>query len=413
MRILITTCNRSIIGGIEKYLQMLVPALLQTRHEIALLYEHRATAGTELVDPPDAGLRIWYWDDLTPGSGTARELAEWKPDVVYAHGLESLGVEQVLLDRYPVVWYVHVYLGTCGTGQKCHTFPQPRPCDRNFGPMCLVLHYPRRCGGLNPLGAWRMYQRHAARHARLQDYRNILVASRHMFRELEKHGVSSDKLKLVPLPAAPSIGKSEPWFDKDPGGSLLFVGRLTNLKGVDYLIQAVPLAQKKLARKLSITIAGEGPARASLEQLAERLEVPVHFSGWLEGAAKDKAFQQADLLVVPSLWPEPFGMVGIEAGSHGLPAAGYAVGGIPDWLIAGETGEIAPGDPPTIEGLADSIVRALADGDHYARLRRGAWELSGQFTMQRHWSELEPILEAAGSGSLPIEDTVPHLSSQY
>jgi len=410
MRILITTCNRSIIGGIEKYLQLLIPALIETRHEIALLYEHRAPAGSELVDPPDARLRIWYWEDFTPASLTWRELTEWKPDVVFAHGLESLGVEQVLLERYPVVWYAHVYLGTCGTGQKCHTFPQPRPCDRRFGPMCLVLHYPRRCGGLNPIGAWRMYQKHAARNARLQDYRNILVASKHMYREFERHGVCSDKLKLLPLPAQHSAQQGAPALAKPPGGSLLFVGRLTNLKGVDYLIEAIPLAEQRLGLKLSLTIAGDGPARASLERQAEPLGESVNFTGWLAPDEKERAMRAADLLVVPSLWPEPFGMVGIEAGSHALPAAGYAVGGIPDWLISGETGEIASGDPPTVEGLAGAIARALADPVHYARLRRGAWEFSRQFTMQRHWTALEPILEQA-CGSRPVEDPVAHLST--
>jgi glycosyltransferase involved in cell wall biosynthesis len=410
MRVLITTCNRSIIGGIEKYLQQLIPALLETRHEIALLYEHRAPAGFELVDPPETGLPIWYWEDLTPGSRTWRELAEWEPDVVFAHGLESLGVEEVLLDRYPVGWYAHVYLGTCGTGQKCHAFPQPRPCDRRFGPMCLVLHYPRRCGGLNPIGAWRAFEKHAARNRRLKDYRNVLVASNHMYRELERHGVSPHRLKLVPLPSQHAPQDCPPVFDRLPGGSLLFAGRLTNLKGVDYLLQAMPLAERELGRKLTLTVAGDGSSRAGLELLAGRLGVAVNFRGWLGPVEKDQAMREADLLVVPSLWPEPFGMVGIEAGSHALPAVGYAVGGIPDWLIAAETGEIASGDPPTIQGLAEAIARALRDPGHYARLRRGAWELSRRFTIEKHWTALEPILEAA-SGRLPVEDAVAHLST--
>ena len=107
--------------------------------------------------------------------------------------------------------------------------------------------------------------------------------------------------------------------------------------------------------------------------------------------------RQADLLAVPSLWPEPFGLVGIEAGCFGLPAVGYAVGGIPDWLIPGQTGELAPGDPPTVEGLAEAMARALADPEHHARLSRGAWELSKQFDTPRHLAMLEPILSAAVS----------------
>src|SRR6202034_271377 len=94
--------------------------------------------------------------------------------------------------------------------------------------------------------------------------------------------------------------------------------------------------------------------------------------------------RQADLVAVPSLWPEPFGLVGIEAGCFGVPAVGFAVGGIPDWLIPGQTGELAPADPPTVEGLAEAIVRALEDPAHYQKLCSGAWEMAKRFSLERH-----------------------------
>jgi glycosyltransferase involved in cell wall biosynthesis len=88
--------------------------------------------------------------------------------------------------------------------------------------------------------------------------------------------------------------------------------------------------------------------------------------------------------VVPSLWPEPFGSVGPTAGSHGLPAAAFAVGGIPQWLVDGVTGHLAPGDPPTASGLARAIVQCLDDRAHHASLREGARQMAGTFTMKRH-----------------------------
>ena len=54
-----------------------------------------------------------------------------------------------------------------------------------------------------------------------------------------------------------------------------------------------------------------------------------------------------DLLVVPSVWPEPFGLVGPEAAHHGVPSAAFAVGGIPEWLVDGVSGHLAAGDRPT------------------------------------------------------------------
>ena len=78
-------------------------------------------------------------------------------------------------------------------------------------------------------------------------------------------------------------------------------------------------------------------------------------------AAGPLLFQESDLLVVPSIWPEPFGQVGPEAGLYGVPVAAFAVGGTPSWLTDGVNGLLAAGDPPTAAGLAESIVGCLAD----------------------------------------------------
>src|SRR5579864_4601191 len=253
-----------------------------------------------------------------------------------------------------------------------------------------VLHYPRRCGGLNPVRALQSYRFQSQRHARLHEHQAILVASHHMYEEYRKHGIGPDRLHLVRYPLTESFGCAAP-TPKAPGGRLLFVGRVGKLKGVAVLLRAVPRAADRLGRKLSVPLAGDGGELRKMQDLARTLPIETEFTGWVGAPEKLALMRAADLLVVPSLWPEPFGLVGIEAGSAGLPAAGFAVGGIPDWLIPGVTGELAPADPPTVEGLADAMVRALQDRDHYNNLCREAFNLSQQFTMQRHLTELEAI----------------------
>jgi glycosyltransferase involved in cell wall biosynthesis len=173
------------------------------------------------------------------------------------------------------------------------------------------------------------------------------------------------------------------------------VGRLVDVKGGHHLIQALPLASARLAYPLSLTIAGSGPEEPRLRTLAKSIGADVNFAGWVEGAKLDSLMRKADLLAIPSLWPEPFGLVGIEAGCVGLPSVAYASGGVLDWLIAGESGELAAADPPTPAGLADAIVRALADPPHHQRLRHGAWEMSKRFSVESHMDKLESIMERA------------------
>jgi glycosyltransferase involved in cell wall biosynthesis len=389
MRILIATWNRNIVGGAERYLQAILPSLLKRGHEISFLYERPVSQDRETID---RRLPIATWSMADLGLPKLMQtVREWKPDVVYSHGLDSSELETALFTGYPTVLFAHNYYGTCGTGNKCHSFPEVRPCGRRFGPMCLALHYPRRCGGLNPFETWRVFRRQGERNRGLPQYRAIIVASAHMYREFLQHGLAKEKLHLAPLPITDTAPQSAPPGPKAPSGRILLVGRLSELKGAKTLIHALAKLGGKLG-PLLLTIAGDGPERQALQDLARELRVRTEFAGWIQTDQKQALMREADLLVVPSLWPEPFGLVGIEAGCVGLPAVAFDVGGISDWLIPGYSGELAPGDPPRPEGLAEAMVRALSNRDHYSHLCRGAWEVASRFTLDAHLEKLEPIL---------------------
>jgi glycosyltransferase involved in cell wall biosynthesis len=181
---------------------------------------------------------------------------------------------------------------------------------------------------------------------------------------------------------------------------VLLIGRLVDVKGAHLLLQAIPAAARKLGYPLRLTIAGSGPEEPRLRALAVALGLEVDFAGWV--SERERLFQEHDLLVVPSLWPEPFGLVGIEAGCAGLPAVAFDTGGISDWLISGQSGELASGKPMTATGLSDAIVRAFIDVDHYNRLRRGAWEQAGRFRIDSHIRQLEEIF-AEVAGAMEVE----------
>ena len=214
-----------------------------------------------------------------------------------------------------------------------------------------------------------------------------------MYSEFHTQGVSAENLQVLRLPLTATYA-APPLERRSLAGRLLFLGRLVDTKGVDVLIRAVPAAERRLGRKLHVTIAGDGSERCQLENLAQTLGVSADFPGWVQGAEKLQRIREADLLVMPSLWPEPFGLGGIEAGSLGVPAVGFAVGGITDWLIPGQTGELARADPPSPAGLADAIVAALQDPEHYHLLRCGAFSFSQQFSMEKHLDGLEAALSA-------------------
>lgn len=391
MRILIATFHRNVIGGTEKYLQALIPGLIDRGHQVAFLYEKPFDPTLESVTPSEHPVAAYCLAEEGLAS-VLQAVSEWKPDVVYNQGLQAGDLEDTLLDSYPTVLFAHGYYGTCATGNKCHAFPRYQTCSRKFGLSCLILHYPRRCGGLLPVKAWRIYRRESQRNARLNDYEMILVASNHMRSEYLRHGVSPDRIRIAPLPLISKEVEISLSHAAPPSGRILLMGRLTKTKGGHYLIPAIASASRKLGQSLVLTVAGDGPERGNLEEAARKSQVAAEFVGWVDSRRKAELLRETDLLAVPSLWPEPFGLVGIEAGALGVPAVGYAVGGIPDWLIPGQTGELAPGDPPSVAGLADAIVRALENPGHHAELREGARQLAGRFTLDAHLTKLELAL---------------------
>jgi glycosyltransferase involved in cell wall biosynthesis len=391
MRILIANWHRTVQGGVERYLSVLIPELLRRSHSIALLHGYRPRSGVTM-DPPEAGLPAWTVEEHGVDE-VLEKIGAWSPDVVYLHSLESERLESLLLTRFPAVLFVHDYSRTCPSGLKCHAFPHAEPCRRRFGPACLALFYPRRCGGLNPLTMWQDYQRQSRRFALLLRYQAVLVASVHMRKELELHDVDPERLHVLRLPVAEAIDIGDE--DRVPE-RILFTGRLTEVKGAHYLLRAAHEAAAALNRPLRLTVAGTGPQQPLLEHLARSLQLEVQFKGWVDDRERHQLVRESDLVAVPSLWPEPFGLVGPEAASAGLPAVAYASGGIPEWLIAGVSGELAPADPPTVSGLAAAIVRALGDPDHYRALRAGARSMVRSDSLSEHVAALEHILETAG-----------------
>jgi len=398
-----SSCQRE--GGVETYLHTVMPAVKHSGHEISLCHE---------LDSPSERGRI----GLLPGApswcvaelGLERTLAavrQWRPDVIYTHNVASVELELELLNIGPAVRFVHAYYGTCISGSKTFKKPVAEPCHRRFGWQCLLHFYPRRCGGMNPLTMLALYDTQRNRLAALQRYRAVLTHSEYMRTEYIRNGVAADRVFSFPYcvePLGSQAGELSPVKKEirknDEVWRLVFAGRMDELKGGSILLDALPLVQSASGRPLQMVFAGDGPERRQWENAAAALhrshpDIQIEFAGWRAGADLAALFRSCHLLVVPSVWPEPFGVVGVEAALEGIPAAAFAVGGIPTWLIDGVTGHLAPGDPPTAEGLARAITNCLSDGEHYSNLCRGAAKMAGRFTVQAHVVELIRHLESA------------------
>jgi glycosyltransferase involved in cell wall biosynthesis len=415
MRIAVLNWSRRRVGGTETYLSLIIPELARAGHEISFWHETDKPAGREEIELPE-GAPAW----CVSRQGARRALAalrEWRPDLIYSHGLHTPRLEAETVRIAPAVLFAHAYHGTCISGAKTFKRPHTTPCDRRFGWECLGHYFPRRCGGLSPVTMLRLYRQQSSRLATMRGYKAVLTHSTHMQSEYLKHGIEPGRVFNLSYYAhgadVPALSATDAGVEGrraagkgEPPCRLLFLGRMEYLKGGRLMIDALPRIRAALGRPLRVTFAGDGPDRPQWERRAAKAcrkdaGLEVEFTGWLGRQQLDALYGGHDLLVFPSLWPEPFGLVGPEAGLRGLPVAAFRVGGVPDWLIDGLNGYLAPGSPPTADGLADAVVKCLRDPAEHARLRRGAVQVAERFNLRNHLSALLEIFERVAGENRP------------
>jgi glycosyltransferase involved in cell wall biosynthesis len=147
--------------------------------------------------------------------------------------------------------------------------------------------------------------------------------------------------------------------------SILYLGELCDRKGYTDLIRAfVPLLQSKPNTKLAFVGNGEiDKARQLADQLG--ISASIELAGWKTGNDKLRYLREADVLCLPS-YQEGVPLAVLEGMGAGLPVVTTPVGGVPDFLVAGENGLLFP--PGDIEALSQCLARLAANPDLRERL---------------------------------------------
>lgn len=250
-----------------------------------------------------------------------KRLSEWlrreAPDVVSLHNtfpLISPSALHVVKDAgVPLVWTVHNFRPWCANaflmrqGEECNLCP-------NTGSVWPAIK--NRCYG-NSVALSAVAAASTAFHDRLGTWRelpDVVVAfSQSHAEQLARLGVMESKLYIKPhfVPSLDGLtwGKRE--------NRIMFVGRLSEEKGVDVMLKAIETAQ--LPAGIEYLIVGDGPLREKLEQFAENSKLNIRVLGALPPAAVQAELCKAKLLLMPSVWRETFGLTVIEAFAAGVP----------------------------------------------------------------------------------------------
>ena len=337
MRLLFVHERFGALGGAEVNAYLTAAEFKRRGHNLAILYRD-ATGKNE------SNWREIFSELFLIGNSrnnVAKEsLGNFRPDAVYVHKMSDLHVIKTLKDSgLPVVRMVHDHDLYCMRSYKYHPLTR-KICTRRASPYCI---FP--CAAVvtrNRIGGWPfkwvsyLSKREEIRLNR--HFHRMIVATEYMKDELLRNGFTPERIEIhPPVPQSNGVPHQSSFSSRN---LLLFAGQIIRGKGVDVLLESLA----KLRTHFECIILGDGTHKHYCQNLcrALRLDTRVTFEGYVPPEKMASYYSDASMAVVSSVWPEPFGAVGLEAMRYGLPVVAFDAGGIREWLMNGVNGFLVP-----------------------------------------------------------------------
>jgi glycosyltransferase involved in cell wall biosynthesis len=310
-------------------------------------------------------------------------LKDYRIDIAHIHGITDTQIIKYFLSRYKVIRMMHEPRLVC-PGQGKFWAVQGKPCKKKYGLHCLFHAYSQRClmsrMPLNVVKSYLNTQFEVKTASYI--YKAIVVMSIYIKSEAIKAGIPAEKIILNPyftkfkLPFSPFESKSK---------HFLFIGRLAEYKGVSYLLNAMYSILNKY-NDVYLNIVGDGFLYSDIETFIfeKQLEGRIILEKWKSSEEISQLMKESYCILFPSIYPEAFGLVGIEAAMHSKPVIAFNSGGISTWLINDYNGYLL--DEISVTNFSRSIEQIInIPLSDYCVMSKNAWEYANlHFTPQRH-----------------------------
>jgi glycosyltransferase involved in cell wall biosynthesis len=259
-------------------------------------------------------------------------------DLIHVHSISNPKLLDELFKIRPVVRSMHEPRMLC-PGQGKFLRKSERVCNITYGVHCFYHAYKEGCCNRHPKRLVKAYKNVEYETKKASSkYAAIFVMSNYMRNEALKVGFKANTLFLNPS-LTPLINKVHlKDSSNDDVKSLVYVGRLSRTKGVHYAIKSV-VSLLEQGYKVKFDIVGSGHDENYFKALVPgEFNSQFIFHGWLDTEATDSIVRNAYVFLFPSIYPEAFGISGIEAMMHAKVVVAFNVGGVTTWLKHNETG---------------------------------------------------------------------------
>lgn len=266
-------------------------------------------------------------------------LENQKIEIIHIHGISDSRLITFCLKNRPVIRSMHEPRMFCPGNQKFWVKSETI-CNKPAGLHCFKHAITQRCQSVRSnkiLNAYRNVNYEINKASK--EYKYILAMSNYMKNEALLAGIHADKIVEIPY-FTPYINEQNNIECTGAVKRILFIGRLHPSKGPHVLIRSIKEILKS-SNDIVLEIIGDGVFKDELKKLVRNEDIPQHkvlFFGWLNHDKIIEKIQQSYLVVFPSIYPEAFGIVGIEAMMCSKPVVAFNVGGVSTWLQNDITG---------------------------------------------------------------------------
>ncbi len=313
-------------------------------------------------------------------------LRDQRPDVAHLHNvyhqLTLSVVDELVAQEIPIVMTLHDYKPVC---PSYVLYTDNAPCHR-----CVTGHpghaIAHRCiKGSRAASTVGAAEALLARTRKLYERIDAFISpSRYLAEVMVEGGLPAERMHVIPNFVADEQFLDDSARNIASPPTVLFVGRLEEVKGVRVLLEAARL----VGPEIHVIIVGHGPLDVEVQR-AERDGV-VRYLGRRDWDEIAQLMDQARALVVPSLWEENCPMVVLEAGARGCAVIASARGGLVELVEDGQDGLLFPaGDSSALARIMLSLGqdRLLADRLGKTRYTR----MLAQNTSEAHLATLLPL----------------------
>jgi len=373
--------NESLLhtGGAEGYILDLAKSFQKQNISICL-----ATGQSENLELPKISYLIpgiqerQSRQDLDTNVGLIKQIMEDNNlNIVHLHSIDNPELYSELSTTFPIIRTIHDSRVVCPTEFRIDN--NQNLCATSIGSNCL------NCSE-NKISIDQFNNSKESLES-LETLDLLITPSNYIKNQLVINGISENKIEVLPL-FAPLDLNPQPIVDINHASDILFIGRIIKSKGLREAISSL----SKIDHEYNLVVCGDGPDLDICRSMATDLGVSdrIKFVGWTNKKEKEMYLAGTKVVVFPSMGPESFGLVGLEAMFYQKPVVAFNSGGINQWLENGENGFLI--ERGNTDQMAEYLNKILVSKSLRNEMgTKGRIILDTEFSLEKHISGLMEI----------------------